>query len=105
MFGAVWAARLTAELTNVIPGGVPGGDPTASMANIDALPPALQEQVLAAFARAIDTTFLVAVPIMGIAFILALFVPHVTLRKTQEPTPDLEDFDAKALEAEARTVS
>ena len=105
VFGAVWAARLAAELSGVIPGGSSGGDPTASIANIDALPPALQEEVLAAFARAIDTTFLVAVPIMGIAFILALFVPHIPLRKTQETAPDLETFDAEELEAEVRTVS
>jgi EmrB/QacA subfamily drug resistance transporter len=104
VFGAVWAARVTAELKDVLPPGAQsGGDPTTSMANIAALPPELQSEVLGAFARATDTTFLVAVPIMAIAFVLAWFVPQVRLRTGQDRTPDLSDFDAEALEGEART--
>jgi EmrB/QacA subfamily drug resistance transporter len=84
IFGAVWTARLSAELSGALPAGsTAGGDPTSSMSVIHALPAAVQETVLAAFARAIDTTFLVAVPIMAVAFVLAWFVPEVTLRKTQ----------------------
>lgn len=105
VFGAVWAAVLASEMASIMPGGSTGGDPTTSMANIEALPPDLQAEVLAAFARAIDTTFLVAVPIMAVAFVLALFVPQVELRTRQDSDmPDLDDFDAEALEAEARTL-
>lgn len=105
VFGAVWAARLATEMSAIMPSGGSGGDPTTSMASIQALPPELQSEVLGAFARAIDTTFLVAVPIMAVAFILAIFVPQVPLRTRQDGgMPDLNDFDAEALEAEARTL-
>ena len=105
VFGAVWAARLTSEMAGIMPKGSPGSDPTTSMANIQALPPELQSEVLGAFARAIDTTFLVAVPIMGVAFVLTLFVPQVRLRtRDDDRMPDLDDFDAEALEAEARNL-
>ena len=45
--------------------------------------------MLDAFARAIDTTFLVAVPIMAVAFVLALFVPELPLRRTHSMEDDL----------------
>ena len=76
-----------------------------SMANIAALPLELQTEVLDAFARAITTTFLVAVPIMALAFVLALFVPKIELRTRHDSVkPDLDEFDAEALEAESRTM-
>jgi EmrB/QacA subfamily drug resistance transporter len=105
VFGAVWAARLASELAGFLPPGKAGSDPTTSMASIQALPPELQSQVLAAFAKAIDATFMVAVPIMAAAFILAIFVPQVPLRtRDDDAMPDLESFDAEALEAEAKTL-
>ncbi len=83
VFGAVWAARLAAELTAALPGGATSGEaPTSSLDAIQALPPEAQAAVLDAFARAIDTTFLVAVPIMLVGFVLALFLPEVPLRRT-----------------------
>jgi MFS family permease len=107
VFGAIWSARLTYELASVLPAGS-GADPTTSMSLIRSLPATLQSQVLDAFARATDFTFLAAVPIMAIAFVLAWFVPQITLRKGDEGRadgePDLETFDAEALEAEAKTM-
>ena len=112
VFGAVWAARLATELQGILPpSSQTGGNPTSSMSIIHSLPAELQSEVIGAFARATDFTFLVAVPVMGIAFILAWFVPQITLRKEQQMgnesskgrEPDLEKFDAEALEAEIRT--
>lgn len=84
VFGAVWAGRLAAEMTAAFPGGggPAGGDATSSLETIRALPPAVQEQVLGAFANAIDTTFLVAVPVMVGAVVLSFFLPEVPLRTT-----------------------
>lgn len=84
VFGAVWAGRLAAEMTAAFPGGgLPaGGDATSSLETIRSLPPAIQEQVLGAFANAIDTTFLVAVPVMVAAVVLSFFLPEVPLRTT-----------------------
>jgi hypothetical protein len=101
----VWVARLTTELTDVLPPGADAsGNPTSSMKIIHGLPPELQSEVLSAFARATDFTFLMAVPIMAIAFVLAWFVPHVPLRKEHDARPDLEEFDAEALESKVRAV-
>jgi MFS family permease len=109
VFGAVWAARLTTELRGALPpGSQTNGNPTSSMSVIHSLPAELQSEVLGAFARATDFTFLVAVPVMAIAFVLAWFVPQITLRKEHDPLPepktDLEGFDAEALEAEVKTL-
>jgi EmrB/QacA subfamily drug resistance transporter len=85
VFGAIWAARLTSELKAILPpGSSASGDPTSSMTIIRSLPPDLQSEVLSAFARATDFTFLMAVPIMAIAFVLAMFVPQITLRTTHD---------------------
>ncbi|HEY5134437.1 MAG TPA: MDR family MFS transporter [Candidatus Nanopelagicales bacterium] len=97
-FGAVWTARLAAELTGVFPNaGAAGSDVTSSISNINALPPAVQEQVLGAFARAMDTTFLVAVPFMVVAFVLALILPEVRLRTHQDTAHVLADDAAVPL--------
>jgi len=99
-FGAIWAARLTAELSAAVPAGTSTAglaNATASMANIQALPPAAQEIVLGAFARAMDTTFLIAVPIMVIGFILALTLPEVHLSRTQDTEHVLADDAAVPL--------
>jgi len=96
-FGAVWTARLAAELADVFPNGGGGGDVTSSLSNIHALPPAIQEQVLGAFARAMDTTFLVAVPFMAVAFVLALALPEVRLRTHQDTAHVLADDAAVPL--------
>jgi hypothetical protein len=92
-FGAVWSARLAAELSAVIPVNANGAvaDATQSLSRINALPPALQETVLGAFSRAMDTTFLIAVPIMMVAFILAFTLPEINLRTTHSMEEGSED--------------
>ena len=108
VFGAIWAARLTHELAAVLPPGSGGAaDATSSMSLIHSLPAGLQSEVLEAFAKATDFTFLAAVPIMAVAFVLAWFVPQIALRKdndVSEGRPDLSDFDAEALEAEVTSL-
>jgi EmrB/QacA subfamily drug resistance transporter len=98
VFGAVWTARLAVELAAAAPGGaLPDGGATGSLDVIRSLPPAVQEQVLDAFARAIDTTFLVAVPIMAVAFVLALFLPELPLRRTHNVEEMIADDAAVPL--------
>jgi hypothetical protein len=97
-FGAVWAARLTAELNAAFPGGTGQiGDATSSIGSIEALPPAIQETVLQAFANAIDTTFLVAVPFMVVAFLLAWLLPEVRLKTKRDVAHELADDAAVPL--------
>ncbi len=85
VFGAVFTARLTTELAAVLPpgaGAATGGGVASSLQAIRSLPDALQADVLAAFARAIDSTFLVAVPIAVAALVLSFFLPALPLRRT-----------------------
>jgi EmrB/QacA subfamily drug resistance transporter len=98
IFGAVWTSRLAHELAGLMPTGASGtGDATESLSSIHALPEPLQQQVLSAFARAIDYTFLVAVPIMAVGFLLAWFIPEVALRKTHNIEEMLADDAAVPL--------
>jgi EmrB/QacA subfamily drug resistance transporter len=108
VFGAIWAARLTTELSSVLPPGSQGaGGATSSISLIRSLPADVQSEVLSAFARATDFTFLTAVPVMAVAFVLAWFVPQLALRKDNGPSdeaPVEEAFDAEALEAEVKVI-
>ena len=85
-FGAVWTARLSAEISNAFPGadGSQISGATSSITSIHSLPEAVQGPLLEAFARAMDTTFLVAVPFMLVGFVFALVLPEVRLRTHQD---------------------
>jgi EmrB/QacA subfamily drug resistance transporter len=82
IFGAILAHKLAREITKLLPPGVklPSGGVTQSIGAITSLPAELQILVKQAFANAVDFTFLVAVPIMFIAFILTLFIKEHPLR-------------------------
>ena len=99
LFGAIFAARLTAELASALPAGagMPTGDVTASLSRIDALPGPLREAVLGAFSSAISFSFLVAVPIMAISFLLALMLKESPLRTHQDVAHILADDAASPL--------
>ncbi len=81
LFGAIFANRLGAELAGVLPPGtrIPAAaDPNA----IKALPPAVHQPFIEAFASALQIVFLAAVPISIVAFALTWFLREVPLRKT-----------------------
>lgn len=88
VFGAVWTAQLATELTKNLPAGVAaqlnsaGQSVTASMGNIDSLPGPIQDAVLLSFANSIDRTFLLAVPVMFVAFVLSFFLEELPLKTT-----------------------
>ncbi len=90
-FGAVWSARLSANLAASMPAGstTTSGLTTDSMMQIHHLPVAVQNIVLEAFAHAMDTTFLVAAPFLAVSFFLALRMPNVTLRSSHETSAAL----------------
>jgi EmrB/QacA subfamily drug resistance transporter len=97
-FGAVWTARLSTEIANAFPGQSGAiGDATSSITDINKLPDAVREPLLQAFANAIDTTFLVAVPFMVVAFVLSLFLPEVRLKTKHDTAHNLADDAAVPL--------
>ena len=75
------------------------GSMTGSLANINALPPAIRELVLGAFSSAIATTFLIATPVMLTAFLLSLLLREVPLRTTQDTAHVLADDAAVPMPA------
>jgi EmrB/QacA subfamily drug resistance transporter len=86
VFGAVFSARLTAVLTNLLPPGAAEGiDPTTlarAPQAIARLEPSIREAVVGGIAQAVQTVFLVAVPVAVLGFLLALALREVPLRDT-----------------------
>jgi len=101
LFGAVLASRLASEMAKLLPpelmSQVGTGAITSSLGSIAALPPAAQELVHEAFSHAIDATFLLAVPVMAIGFVLSLFLKEVPLRKGLSIEDSLADDAAVPL--------
>jgi MFS family permease len=99
VFGAIFAARLTTEISAALPPGVslPAGGVTGSIGKVDALPPAVRDAVLGAFSNAIATTFLIATPIMAVAFLMSFMLRETRLRSSQDTAHVLADDAAVPL--------
>jgi EmrB/QacA subfamily drug resistance transporter len=84
-FGAVLAARLASADTRQVLGELPQGsqvlyqDP-GSIKALATSDPQTYGKVVNAFADSLQTVFLVAVPLMVVALILAFFLPNIKLR-------------------------
>jgi hypothetical protein len=88
IFGAVFANRLSSNLVHDLPSqalGRLGGGGSVSPAAVHALPAAVRDGYLAAFADAVATVFLVGLPIAALAFVLTLLLPEVPLRGREDP--------------------
>src|SRR5205807_4050441 len=57
-----------------------------SVAAIQHLPAAVRAEVVLAYTQSLSTVFLVAVPVMAVAFILSWLLPEVRLRTTTQAT-------------------
>ncbi|MDN5805007.1 MAG: EmrB/QacA family drug resistance transporter, partial [Microlunatus sp.] len=86
IFGAVFASRLAANLTDRLAGqplppgfSASGG---ASPADLQQLPPAIYTDYIGAYAASLQTVFLMAVPFALVAFVLSWLLPEVPLRGT-----------------------
>lgn len=84
ILGAVFANRLSTELSARLPADAPGsaGGGTIQPEQIQALPPAIKAGYLDAFTSSLSTVFLVAAGVVAIAFVLAWLIPRRTLRQT-----------------------
>jgi len=81
LFGAIFTNQLAVNVAGL--SGAGGSAAFSNMAALRQLPAALQMQLLYAFASALDTVFLAAVPVALLGFALAWFVPEVPLRRRQ----------------------
>jgi EmrB/QacA subfamily drug resistance transporter len=101
VFGAVLSSRLTHYLSEQLAqGGVRAGGAAKVDANnvqaIQRLAEPIKSMVLGAFSNALDDTFLVGVPFMVAAFLIALFLREVPLRTRPGPGPAAVDGEVQA---------
>ena len=93
LLGAVLSNRLASNLADLLPGGrLPAGVSPATLkgspAAILSLPAAVRAPVIEAFARSIDTVFLVGVPIAIVGFAITLLLREVPLRSGRQAPVD-----------------
>jgi MFS family permease len=85
VFGTIFTTRLTANLTDVFAGaGASPTDAANSTATLDpqtlnALPDAIRDGVVAAYADALAPVFWYLLPFIAIAFVLSLFLKQIPL--------------------------
>ena len=98
IFGAILASRLTFYLPRLVPGfssvGVDAGVLKGSPAQIRALPPAVRDGVIEAFARSIHVVFLWTLPLIALAFVLTLLMRELPLKESAHVGNPLLDEDA-----------
>jgi EmrB/QacA subfamily drug resistance transporter len=85
VFGAVLSNRLAQHLQDAFAGGpvaaqMPGGSVTRNIKAIQALPEPVRGKVLLAFTQALHDVFLVGVPFVMLAFVVALFLREIPLQ-------------------------
>jgi len=78
-FGAILTARLAVNMPAGIPGIGANGAP--NVAQVRALPAALQTEVVDAFVKSADTVFQVTAAVLVVAFVMALLLKELPLRK------------------------
>jgi EmrB/QacA subfamily drug resistance transporter len=102
VFGAIFANQLARQLSGALAGKtLPKGFSVASVqsnsSTLKALPPELREAILHAYSLALQPVFLTAVPVAGVAFILAWFLREVPLRTAAgAPAPAAETLRSSA---------
>jgi EmrB/QacA subfamily drug resistance transporter len=92
IFGAILANRLAVHLVEQLgplaaAAQASGRFDTSNVQAIQALPEPIKTSVLTAFTNALDDVFLVGVPVVVLAFVVALFLKEVPLRTAQWHPP------------------
>jgi MFS family permease len=99
IFGAVLATRLGHYLAESGAGGLPPTADESQIANnvqaIQALPADMKAVVVDAWVRSLHDVFITALPIVTVAFVVAFFIPELTLRGAAP----VADTDAEAVMA------
>ena len=106
VFGAIFSNQLARQLSAALAGRKlpPGFSPATVQGNssvLKQLPADLHQAILHAYSLALHPVFLTAVPIAGVAFVLAWFLREVPLRTaTGERTPESETLRSAASAAD-----
>lgn len=107
VFGAIFSNVLVGNLvrhlgTAKLPAGLSSASITPAI--LDKLPAAVRTGLGGAYAASIETVFVIAAPIAAIAFIFALLIPHVELRKAISTRP-IEVSDGASRDGNAAEAS
>ena len=88
IFGAIFSNQLAGHLASLASSLPPGINLSnaENVAAIQHLPTAVRAEVVHAYAQSLSTVFLVAIPIIAVAFILSWLLPEVRLRTTAQAT-------------------
>lgn len=98
IFGAIFSNRLTSTLADQFPNGRPaalaggGGGEGVNPSHIQQLPGPVKTGFVTAYADALQTVFLIAVPVVLLAFLLTFLLREVPLRRTVETSGLGESF-------------
>jgi EmrB/QacA subfamily drug resistance transporter len=98
LFGAIFASRLTSQLT-ALPGGAAkrfSGGVNIRPDEVHALPPGVRHDFLLAFVSALQPVFLVGAALTAGTFLLALALKEVPLRTTTRGPSDVAAAEAVA---------
>ena len=81
LFGAVLTARLAVHVHEALPDlGAQATSLSSGIGQLRSLPPAILQPVLNAFTQSFDDIFLIAIPFVMAAFVVALFLKEIPLR-------------------------
>jgi MFS family permease len=102
LFGAILNTRLAYHLTENVPAGAQGQLGTAAagandIAALRSLPEPILTWVLTAFTRAMDEVFLVGVPFMVVALVIAIFMTEEPLAGRERPAAPEQVSDPAGL--------
>jgi EmrB/QacA subfamily drug resistance transporter len=91
IFGAIFANVLVGNLVKhlhglTLPSGFSSADATPAL--LSRLPAAIHAAFTAGYAESIQTVFIVAVPIAGLAFLATWLIPQVELRQWPDPAAE-----------------
>ena len=104
VFGAILNNRLAYHLPKLLPGGAAAGlderTLVSSPAAIRELPPAVHDGVIEALSRSIHVTFLWAIPLVVIAFLVTFKLKETPLRTTAHLTVSSSEPEVLVLEAD-----
>jgi EmrB/QacA subfamily drug resistance transporter len=95
VFGAVFSSSLAGALAARFAGQAPPPGlegMSISLRDLRALPPAVHDNVVAAYAESLERAFMAGIPIAGLAFLLALLLPEIQLRATTGAVDPGETF-------------
>lgn len=111
VFGAIFTSRLSENLRSAFtqsgasPADADAATSTLDPATLDQLPDAVRDLIVTAYADALAPVFWYLVPFIGVAFVLSLLLPQITLSDTAgmvQRGEALSGDEAEALEREQR---